>query len=54
MLTGMPDRQRRETYEAAIMLAEPYQIEDCLEPTRVGYGFCALYPPLTAPADRSC
>ena len=39
------DRQRRETYEAAIMLAEPYQIEDCLEPTRVGYGFCALYPP---------
>ena len=39
------ERQRRETYEAAIMLAEPYQIEDCLEPTQVGYGFCALYPP---------
>ena len=38
-------RQRRDTYEAAIMLAEPYQIDDCLEPTRVGYGFCVLYPP---------
>ena len=38
-------RQRRDTYEAAIMLAEPYQIDDCLEPTQVGYGFCALYPP---------
>ena len=39
------NRQRRETYETAIMLAEPYQIEDCLEPTPVGYGFCVLYPP---------
>ena len=41
----MLTRQRRDTYEAAIMLAEPYQIDDCLEPTQVGYGFCALYPP---------
>ena len=39
------DRQRRETYEAAITLAEPYLIEQCLEPTQVGYGFCVLYPP---------
>ena len=38
-------RQRQDTYEAAILLAEPYQIDDCLEPTQVGYGFCALYPP---------
>ena len=38
-------RQRRDTYEAAIMLAEPYKIDHCLEPTQVGYGFCVLYPP---------
>ena len=38
-------RQRRDTYEAAILLAEPYQIDYCLEPTQVGYGFCVLYPP---------
>ena len=43
-------RQRRETYEAAMMLSEPYQIEDCLEPTQVGYGFCVFYtPPLDLP-----
>ena len=38
-------RQRRDTYEAAKLLAEPYKIEDCLEPIPLGYGFCVLHPP---------
>ncbi len=38
-------RQRRDTYEAAKTLAEPYKIEDCLEPIPLGYGFCVLNPP---------
>ena len=45
-------RQRRDTYDAAKMLAEPYKIDDCLEPMPVGYGFCVLNPPpLNLPPD---
>ena len=50
-------RQRQDTYEAAILLAEPYQIDHCLGPTQVGYGFCVLYPPpldlLTSLAEKA-
>ena len=37
--------QRRYTYETVITLAKPYEIDECLEPTQVGYGFCVLFPP---------
>ena len=38
------ERQRRYTYETVITLAKPYEIDECLEPTQVGYGFCVLFP----------
>ena len=39
------ERQRRYTYETVITLAKPYEIDECLEPTQVGYGPCVLFPP---------